>query len=79
MDEPGQRIELIGEDGREHVFLLHDAFDVEGGIYYLVEASDDPQQVLVLKAVGDRLEALRGQELDRVMAHLDEEDGGEEA
>ncbi|HUZ89287.1 MAG TPA: hypothetical protein VMU49_05615 [Candidatus Acidoferrales bacterium] len=79
MDEPPQRIELIGEDGREHVFLLHDAFEMEGGIYYLVEASDDPQQVLVLKAAGDRLEALRGKELDRVMAHLDEEDGGEEA
>jgi hypothetical protein len=66
-------ISLIDEGGSERRFLLHDAVDVEGWTYYLVEAADDPQVVLLLKEVPGGLESVEGEELARVMAMLEAE------
>ena len=49
--EPSEEVTLIGEDGRERTFRLHDAFDLEGATYYLVEGADDPSEVLLLREV----------------------------
>ena len=40
-DDP-QKVTLIDESGRERRFTLHDAFDLEGAAYYLVEGVDEP-------------------------------------
>ena len=66
-------IVLIDEGGTERRFLLHDAFDVDERTYYLVEASDDPQVVLLLKGVSGSLESVEGDEFARVMAVLEAE------
>ncbi|MDQ6772012.1 MAG: DUF1292 domain-containing protein [Candidatus Dormibacteraeota bacterium] len=71
-----ERIQLIAEDGSERGFTMHDAIDVEGVSYYLVEAENDPDTVLLLKEVSGSLEAVGGKELQRVLALL-EADGGE--
>jgi hypothetical protein len=62
-----QTISLIGEDGRERKFVLHDAFDVDDVTYYLVEAEDDANLVLLLKDSGGGLETVEGEEFDRVI------------
>jgi hypothetical protein len=66
-------ISLIDEGGSARRFLLHDAVDVDGWTYYLVEAADDPQVVLLLKEVQGGLESVEGEELARVMAMLEAE------
>jgi len=71
VDEPAEQVSLVGEDGREIVFTLHDAFDLDGEVYYLVESGEDPEQVLLLKSVGEDLEALAGDEFDRVIERLE--------
>lgn len=68
-----QRITLIDESGVERVFNLHDAFDFEGVTYYLVEAADEPEMVLLLKESGGALETVEEEEFDRVVAGLDAE------
>ena len=70
---PAEEITLIDQDGTEHRFLLHDAFDVEGVEYYLVEAADDADLVLVLKEEGGRLATVDQPEFDRIMAMLENE------
>jgi hypothetical protein len=72
---PGQsgEITLIDEGGSERRFLLHDAFDLEDRTYYLVEASDDPDVVLLLKEVSGSLESVEGDEFARVLAMLEAE------
>jgi hypothetical protein len=61
-------VSLIEEGGRELSFRVHDVVDVDERTYYVVEAVDDPDQVLVLREEeGGGLEALRGDELDRVL------------
>ena len=69
--EHPQHITLIDEAGRERQFQLHDAFDHEGGVYYLVENVDDPSQVLLLREVGGGLETVEGAEFERVIAALE--------
>ena len=66
-------ITLIDENGRERQFQLHDAFDHEGGVYYLVENIDDPSQVLLLREAGGGLETVEGEEFQRVIAALEED------
>ena len=67
-DQPEeQTISLIGEDGKERKFLLHDAFDVDEVTYYLVEAEDDANVVLLLKDAEGGLETVEGEEFDRVI------------
>ena len=70
---PAEVVTLIDEDGSEKRFRLHDAFDVDGADYYLVEAEDDPAVVLLLREVNGALETVEPDEFDRVMAILESE------
>lgn len=72
-DHP-QHVTLIDEAGRERRFELHDAFDHEGAVYYLVENVDDPEQVLLLREAGSGLETVEGEEFQRVIAALEEDE-----
>jgi Protein of unknown function (DUF1292) len=77
-DEVPQEVVLLDEQGGELRFLLHDAFDVDGHTYYLVEAVEDPEQVLLLREDSGRLESVEGAEFDRVLALLEAESSVEE-
>lgn len=68
-----QHVTLIDEAGHERQFQLHDAFDHEGGVYYLVENVDDPSQVLLLREADSGLESVEGEEFQRVIAALEED------
>jgi hypothetical protein len=70
VDTP-QPITLIDETGRERQFQLHDAFDHDGAVYYLVENLDDPSQVLLLREAAGGLETVEDDEFQRVMAALE--------
>jgi len=72
--DESQEITLIDESGAERRFRLHDAFDLEGSVYYLVEAVDDPEMVLLLRESGDGLETVEEAEFDRVVAQLEAEE-----
>jgi hypothetical protein len=67
-------VTLIDESGRERQFQVHDAFDHDGGVYYLVENVDDPSQVLLLRESGSGLETVEGDEFQRVIAALEGEE-----
>lgn len=71
--EPSQPITLIDETGVERRFTMHDAFDLEGVAYYLVEDIDDPNQVLLLRESKAGLETVDGAEFARVIAALEED------
>ena len=71
-DEP-QTITLIDESGIERRFQLHDAFDIAEVHYYLVEAADDPSQVLLLREGPGGLETVDGEEFKQVMTALEED------
>ena len=73
MDAEDQIVTLIDEAGAERRFRLHDAFDLEDQHYYLVEAVDDPAEVMLLRETGEGLETVEAQEFDRVIAMLEEE------
>ena len=68
---PVETVALIDEEGRELLFALHDAFDVEDVTYYLVEGVDDPELVLVLREQDGKLISIDGDEFDRIMAMLE--------
>jgi Protein of unknown function (DUF1292) len=72
-EEP-ESISLIDDSGRERAFRLHDAFDLEGATYYLVEGADDPSEVLLLREVDGSLETVDGAEFQRVMSALEHDD-----
>jgi len=75
MDETGDAVvTLLDEGGVERQFVLHDAFDTDGRTYYLVEAADDPEQVLLLRETDDGLESVDGPEFDRVLTLLEADD-----
>ena len=71
--EPSEEVTLIGEDGRERTFRLHDAFDLEGATYYLVEGAHDPTEVLLLREVDGGLETVEDDEFQRVMSALEQD------
>ena len=73
MDDEGQEITLIDESGVERSFRLHDAFDLEDVTYYLVEAADEPDMVLLLKESAGGLETVDEEEFERVMGELEAE------
>jgi uncharacterized protein YrzB (UPF0473 family) len=73
MGEEPETITLIDESGIERRFQLHDAFDLAEVHYYLVEAADDPSQVLLLREGEDGLETVDGEEFKQVMAALEED------
>jgi uncharacterized protein YrzB (UPF0473 family) len=72
--EDAEPITLIDEAGVERRYRLHDAFDLEGMNYYLVEAADDPSQVLLLRESSDGLETVDGEEFKRVITALEKDD-----
>lgn len=76
-DEDGeapQEVSLIDESGQERKFRLHDAFELKGSTYYLVEDSDDPEAVLLLRESGAGLETVDADEFERVMKALDDDE-----
>jgi len=72
-EEPVETVTLIDEEGRELLFALHDAFEVEGRTYYLVEGVEDPELVVVLREEEGRLISIDGDEFDGIMAMLEGE------
>jgi hypothetical protein len=66
-------VTLVDEGGVERRFRLHDAFDLEDATYYLLEAVEDPDEVLLLRERLGTLESVEGAEFDRVLALLEEE------
>jgi hypothetical protein len=66
-------VSRIDEAGVERRFQLHDAFDIADVHYYLVEAADDPSQVLLLREGDGGLETVDGEEFKQVMAALEED------
>ncbi|HET7466014.1 MAG TPA: DUF1292 domain-containing protein [Candidatus Dormibacteraeota bacterium] len=72
--EQPESITLIDENGSERAFRLHDAFDLEGVTYYLVEGADDPSEVLLLREVDGALETVDGAEFQRVMTALEHDE-----
>lgn len=72
MDE-AEEISLIDEAGVERRFRLHDAFDLDERVYYLVEAVDDPEVVILLRERSGTLESVEGAEFDRVLRLLEDE------
>ncbi len=74
MEDDFEEVTLIDEEGVERKFKLHDAFDVDDTAYYLVEAVDDPDAVLLLKETADGLETVDEEEFDRVMSDLERDE-----
>jgi hypothetical protein len=74
MDDVGQVLTLIDEAGQARRFLAHDALDRDGSTYYLVEALDDPEQVLVLREDAGTLEAVAGEERVRILDAFEADD-----
>jgi uncharacterized protein YrzB (UPF0473 family) len=68
-----ETVTLIDEDGKEREFALHDAFDVDGVTYYLVEDAGDPELVLVLREEEGRLATIDGDEFDRILSIMENE------
>lgn len=66
-------VTLIDESGVERRFRMHDAFEVEGIPYYLVEDVKDPERVLLLRETGEGLETVGGEEFERVMGALEQD------
>jgi fructose-specific component phosphotransferase system IIB-like protein len=71
MSELQEDLTLIDEAGKARRFRVHDAIDLAGHTYYLVEAMDDASQVLILRESTGNLEAVRGKERARVLAALE--------
>jgi uncharacterized protein YrzB (UPF0473 family) len=73
-DDTTEPITLIDETGAERRYRLHDAFDLEEVHYYLVEAADDPEQVLLLRESVWGLETVDGEEFKRVITALEKDE-----
>ena len=74
MEDESQEIVLVDESGAERRFRLHDAFEVEEASYYLVEAVDDPDMVLLLKETASGLESVDEEEFNRVITLLEDDE-----
>jgi hypothetical protein len=72
--ETDQPVTLIDETGRERRFRLHDAFDLDDVVYYLVEDVEDTTQVLLLRETTGGLETVDGDEFKRVITALEEDE-----
>jgi len=71
--DDAQHVTLIDESGAERKFTLHDAFDLEGATYYLVEGVDNPDEVLLLRELEGALQTVDDDEFQRVMAALEQD------
>ena len=69
-----EEVTLVDEAGVERRFRMHDAFDLEGVSYYLVEDVSDPDQVLLLRETDTGLETVGGEDFDRVMGALQQDE-----
>lgn len=67
-------VTLVDESGAERRFKMHDAFDLDGVAYYLVEDARDPDAVLLLRESPDGLETVDGDDFKRVMAALENDE-----
>jgi Protein of unknown function (DUF1292) len=67
-------VTLIDETGAERRFKIHDAFDLDGVAYYLVEDANDPDAVLLLRESASGLETVDGDDFRRVMDALEKDD-----
>jgi hypothetical protein len=68
------QVRLVDEAGVERRFVLHDAFDHEGVAYYLVEDVAEPDRVLLLRESPSGLETVDGEEFEKVMTALEQDD-----
>jgi hypothetical protein len=66
-------VTLVDDAGAERRFKLHDAFDLDGVTYYLVEDASDPERVLLLRELEGGLETVDGDEFKRVMEALEQD------
>jgi Protein of unknown function (DUF1292) len=66
-------VTLIDETGVERRFRMHDAFDLDGVAYYLVEDVRDAERVLLLREGEGGLETVGGEEFERVMGALEDD------
>ena len=69
-----EEVTLVDEAGVERRFRMHDAFELEGVSYYLVEDVSDPDQVLLLRETDTGLETVGGEDFDRVMGALQQDE-----
>ena len=69
-----EEVTLIDESGRERRFNLHDAFELEGVTYYLVEGVENPDEVLLLREREGGLESVEDDEFQRVMGALEHDE-----
>ena len=67
-------VTLIDETGAERRFRMHDAFDIEGVAYYLVEDAKEPDRVLLLRESDGGLQTVDGAEFERVMGALEKDE-----
>lgn len=67
-------VTLLDETGAERRFRIHDAFDLDGVAYYLVEDATDPDAVLLLRESASGLETVDGDDFKRVMAALEKDE-----
>jgi hypothetical protein len=68
-----EEVTLVDESGAERRFALHDAFELEGASYYLVEDVTEPEQVLLLRETESGLVTVDGDEFGRVMSALEKD------
>ena len=68
-----EHVTLVDETGAERRFTLHDAFDLDGAAYYLVEDASDAERVLLLRESDTGLETVDGDEFERVMQALEQD------
>jgi hypothetical protein len=69
-----EEVTLVDEAGIERRFTMHDAFELEGVSYYLVEDVTNPEHVLLLRETGTGLETVGGEDFDRVMGALQKDE-----
>ncbi|HEY0492094.1 MAG TPA: DUF1292 domain-containing protein [Candidatus Dormibacteraeota bacterium] len=70
-----QTIELVNEKtGEEESYVVHDVVEVEGETYYVLQAEEDEERVLILRREGESLVTLDDEEHDRVLEQLEEYD-----
>ncbi len=66
-------VTLVDDAGVERRFRMHDAFELEGAAYYLVEDVKNADHVLLLRETSGGLETVEGEEFDRVMTALEDD------
>ena len=69
-----EEVTLVDETGVERRFSLHDAFDLDGVAYYLVEDVADRDRVMLLRETDGGLETVDGEDFERVMRALERDE-----